>query len=66
MVYGWQRSDFKGKIEPTLARMLRVHTYHVLDKTGTNRQTELIRRLFETTLPGAPRGVRISRHTKAT
>jgi hypothetical protein len=31
--------------------MLRVHTYHVLDKTGTSRQTELIRRFFETALP---------------
>jgi DNA-binding CsgD family transcriptional regulator len=32
----------------------RAHAKRVLSKTGTNRQTELIRRFFETTLPGSP------------
>jgi DNA-binding CsgD family transcriptional regulator len=32
----------------------RTHAKHVLAKTGTNRQTELIRRFFETALPAAP------------
>jgi hypothetical protein len=40
--------------------MLRVHTYRVLAKTETSRQTELIRRFFETALPGSPRGAQIS------
>jgi len=30
----------------------RAHAKHVLSKTGTNRRTELIRRFFETALPG--------------
>jgi DNA-binding CsgD family transcriptional regulator len=32
----------------------RSHTNRILAKTGTTRQTELIRRFFETALPGAP------------
>jgi DNA-binding CsgD family transcriptional regulator len=32
----------------------RSHTNHILAKTGTTRQTELIRRFFETALPGVP------------
>jgi DNA-binding CsgD family transcriptional regulator len=32
----------------------RTHAKHVLAKTETNRQTELIRRFFETSLPGSP------------
>jgi DNA-binding CsgD family transcriptional regulator len=32
----------------------RSHAKHVLAKTGTHRQTELIRRFFETVLPGVP------------
>jgi len=32
----------------------RTHAKHVLAKTGTTRQTELIRRFFETSLPGSP------------
>jgi DNA-binding CsgD family transcriptional regulator len=32
----------------------RTHTTRILAKTGTSRQTELIRRFFETTLPGSP------------
>lgn len=32
---------------------LRTHTKHILAKTGVTRQTELIRRFFETNLPGA-------------
>ena len=32
----------------------RTHAKHVLAKTGTNRQTELIRRFFATSLPGSP------------
>jgi DNA-binding CsgD family transcriptional regulator len=35
----------------------RTHAYHILEKTGTNRQTELIRRFFETALPGPPASV---------
>ncbi|MGH6812062.1 MAG: helix-turn-helix transcriptional regulator [Methylocella sp.] len=35
----------------------RTHAYRVLEKTGTNRQTELIRRFFETALPGPPASV---------
>jgi DNA-binding CsgD family transcriptional regulator len=34
----------------------RTHAKHVLAKTGTNRQTELIRRFFETALPGSTGG----------
>ena len=34
----------------------RTHAKHVLSKTGTARQTELIRRFFETSLPGSPGG----------
>ena len=34
----------------------RTHAKHVLAKTETNRQTELIRRFFETALPGSPGG----------
>ncbi|MGH6936259.1 MAG: helix-turn-helix transcriptional regulator, partial [Methylocella sp.] len=34
----------------------RTHAKRVLSKTGTNRQTELIRRFFETALPGSPSG----------
>jgi DNA-binding CsgD family transcriptional regulator len=37
------------KISGTTAR---THAYRILEKTGTNRQTELIRRFFETALPG--------------
>jgi DNA-binding CsgD family transcriptional regulator len=32
----------------------RTHAKHVLAKTGANRQTELIRWFFETSLPGSP------------
>jgi DNA-binding CsgD family transcriptional regulator len=35
----------------------RTHAYRILEKTGTNRQTELIRRFFETALPGPPASV---------
>lgn len=35
----------------------RTHAKHILSKTGTNRQTELIRRFFETRYPGSPAGV---------
>jgi DNA-binding CsgD family transcriptional regulator len=35
----------------------RTHAYRVLEKTGTNRQTELIRRFFETALSGPPASV---------
>ena len=35
---------------------MRTHTYRILEKTETNRQTELIRRFFETALPGSPGG----------
>jgi DNA-binding CsgD family transcriptional regulator len=35
----------------------RTHAKHILAKTGTARQTELIRRFFETALPGSPGGV---------
>jgi DNA-binding CsgD family transcriptional regulator len=35
---------------------VRTHTYRILEKTETNRQTELIRRFFETALPGSPGG----------
>jgi DNA-binding CsgD family transcriptional regulator len=31
----------------------RTHAKRILSKTGTNRQTELIRRFFETVLPGS-------------
>ena len=34
----------------------REHGKRILSKTGTTRQTELIRRYFETALPGAPAG----------
>jgi DNA-binding CsgD family transcriptional regulator len=34
----------------------RTYAKHILSKTGTNRQTELIRRFFETSLPGSPGG----------
>jgi len=40
----------KLKITEATARS---HTNHILAKTGTTRQTELIRRFFETVLPGA-------------
>jgi DNA-binding CsgD family transcriptional regulator len=33
----------------------RTHAKHIFAKTGTNGQTELIRRFFETALPGSPR-----------
>ncbi len=36
------------KISHTTARS---HTYHIFEKTGTSRQSELIRRFFETSLP---------------
>jgi DNA-binding CsgD family transcriptional regulator len=42
------------KISGTTAR---THAYRILEKTGTNRQTELIRRFFETALPGPPANV---------
>ncbi len=32
----------------------RAHAQRILEKTETNRQTELIRRFFETALPGSP------------
>jgi DNA-binding CsgD family transcriptional regulator len=32
----------------------RTHAKRILAKTGTSRQTELIRRFFETTLLGSP------------
>jgi DNA-binding CsgD family transcriptional regulator len=35
---------------------VRTHAKHILSKTGTNRQTELIRRFFETSLRGSPVG----------
>ncbi len=35
---------------------VRTHTYRILEKTETNRQTELIRRFFATALPGSPGG----------
>jgi DNA-binding CsgD family transcriptional regulator len=35
----------------------RTHAKHIFDKTGTSRQTELIRRFFETALPGSPSGI---------
>ncbi|MGB8899948.1 MAG: helix-turn-helix transcriptional regulator [Methylocella sp.] len=41
------------KISETTAR---THAYRILEKTGTNRQTELIRRFFESALPGSPAG----------
>ncbi len=34
----------------------RTHAQRILEKTGTTRQTELIRRFFETALPGVPVG----------
>jgi DNA-binding CsgD family transcriptional regulator len=34
----------------------RTHAKHILAKTGTARQTELIRRFFETALPGSRGG----------
>jgi DNA-binding CsgD family transcriptional regulator len=42
------------KISRTTAR---THAYRILEKTGTNRQTELLRRFFETALPGPPASV---------
>jgi DNA-binding CsgD family transcriptional regulator len=36
---------------------VRTHTSRIFAKTGTNRQTELIRRFFETALPGSPSGI---------
>jgi DNA-binding CsgD family transcriptional regulator len=41
------------KLEITEATA-RTHAKRIFDKTGTQRQTELIRRFFETTLPGSP------------
>jgi DNA-binding CsgD family transcriptional regulator len=35
----------------------RTHAYRILEKTATNLQTELIRRFFETALPGPPASV---------
>jgi DNA-binding CsgD family transcriptional regulator len=35
----------------------RSHANRILSKTGTSRQTELIRRFFETSLPGVPSGI---------
>jgi DNA-binding CsgD family transcriptional regulator len=35
----------------------RTHAKHIFDKTGTGRQTELIRRFFEAALPGSPSGI---------
>jgi DNA-binding CsgD family transcriptional regulator len=35
----------------------RTHAKHIFDKTGTSRQTELIRWFFETALPGSPSGI---------
>jgi DNA-binding CsgD family transcriptional regulator len=42
-----------GRLKITGATV-RTHAYRVLEKTGTTRQTELIRRFFETALPGSP------------
>lgn len=35
---------------------VRTHAKHILSKTGTNRQTELIRRFFDTAFTGSPSG----------
>ncbi|MGH6796345.1 MAG: helix-turn-helix transcriptional regulator [Methylocella sp.] len=35
---------------------VRTYACRILEKTGTNRQTELVRRFFETSLPGSPAG----------
>ncbi len=35
----------------------RTHAKHIFAKTGTSRQTELIRRFFEAALPGSPSGI---------
>jgi len=35
---------------------VRTHAQRIFEKTETNRQTELIRRFFETSLPGSPAG----------
>ncbi len=35
---------------------VRTHASRILAKTGTSRQTELIRRFFETGFPGSPGG----------
>lgn len=35
----------------------RTHADRIFAKTGTNRQTELIRRFFETSLPGSPASI---------
>jgi hypothetical protein len=44
----------------------RKHAKRILARTVTGGQTELIRRFFETALPGSPCGARISKHIKAT
>jgi hypothetical protein len=35
----------------------RTHTYHIFEKTGADRQVELIRRFFDTSLPGLQAGI---------
>ncbi|MGH6836675.1 MAG: helix-turn-helix transcriptional regulator [Methylocella sp.] len=35
----------------------RTHAYRIFEKTGTKRQTELLRRFFETAVPGSPAGI---------
>jgi hypothetical protein len=47
------RSSTAAKLKITEATA-RSHTNRILAKTGTTRQTELIRRFFEATLPGLP------------
>jgi DNA-binding CsgD family transcriptional regulator len=42
----------------------RTHAQRILAKTETNRQTELIRRFFATSLPGSPGGAQISEDIK--
>ncbi|MGI8570507.1 MAG: helix-turn-helix transcriptional regulator [Methylocella sp.] len=44
----------KLKITESTAR---THAHRILTKTGTSRQTELIRRFFETALPASPAGI---------
>ncbi|MGH6840432.1 MAG: helix-turn-helix transcriptional regulator, partial [Methylocella sp.] len=36
---------------------VRTHATRIFEKTGTSRQTELIRRFFETALPGSPASI---------
>ncbi|MGA7384957.1 MAG: helix-turn-helix transcriptional regulator [Methylocella sp.] len=57
------REIIAGKGLPAAAARLKIteltartHAKHIFDKTGTSRQTELIRRFFEAALPGSPSG----------